>query len=102
MTPRAQIAVTADALRAAVASQAFGEAERLLSDYCRQVETVIRREPGAAENTQLAADSVSLFEWMRRSVLADAAHLAGRLASIPPRHAYRQISSQTPSWRVDG
>jgi hypothetical protein len=101
MTARAAITTTAAALRTAVEENSYGESERLLRLYCRQVEAILRAEPAAPENARLAADSSVLFQWMRRTVLAALARDADQLSRIPPRNAYAP-ASQPQSWLVDG
>ena len=79
-------------IREAVARGAFGEANRLLPEYCEQLRT--------ADELSRAKE---LLEWMLQRTQAARAHDAARLSELMSAMQYRQRPvDRLHTWQIDG
>lgn len=92
MIPPEPLSAIESALRNAVAAGAYEEAERLLSGYCKQLET-------AGE----ILHARKLLDWMFHMVSAARAHHAAHLTELSAVVPYRSPKSdRLHSWQVEG
>jgi hypothetical protein len=92
MTPPEPLSTIECTLRNAVAAGAYEEADRLLSRYCKQLET-------AGE----ILHARKLLDWMFRMVSAARAHHAAHLTELLAVVPYRSPKSdRLHSWQVEG
>ena len=91
-------------LRRLVGEQRYDEARQALADYGRALEqTLGRAPPGDPHVLQMAGEWRQLMENARRRVLAGRAHLAARLARLPPLRSYYNSQSPPPhTWELMG
>jgi hypothetical protein len=82
------------ALRAAVASGAYGEVERLLVLYRREVEQVWHATSEKAERQAIAQEVTSVLQWARHAILAARAHTQSKLIQFHRQHAYGPVGSR--------
>lgn len=75
-------------LRAAVAAGAYGEVERLLDVYRREVEQLWHATPEQAQRQAIAREVTSLLRWSRYAILAARAHTQSKLIQFRRQHAY--------------
>jgi hypothetical protein len=81
-----------NAIREAVATSAYAEANLLLAGYCRQLET---------SGELLRAKE--LIEWMLQRTCAARAHDAARLKELCAAIQYRHIApDRLHTWQLDG
>ena len=99
----ADLKALAGRLRAAVAEQRYAEAEKILEDYGRALERVVRAlPPGSPEVTALAAEWRELTESVRRRVLAGRAQTAARLERLLRSRVYGKAPARRGSWEILG
>lgn len=87
---------TGERLGEAIASGRYADADQMLGDYCRQVARI--------KDADAARQAGELLEWARRTVLAQRANLATRLARLRslPR-AYRGAAATAAhTWELEG
>lgn len=98
------LADVAARLRAAVASQAYAEAESLVPLYCALLECEFRSQPpSSAQARRVAEDARDLYQWLARTVIVDRAHCATELRQLANLSAYLQPGARTPhTYELEG
>jgi hypothetical protein len=81
-------------LRAAVASGAYGEVERLLELYRNEVEQLWHATPEQAQRQAIAQEVTSLLRWSRHAILAARAHTQTKLIQFHRQRAYAPSGSR--------
>jgi hypothetical protein len=89
--PQSQVS---NRLRAAVASGAYGEVERLLEVYRREVEQLWHATPEQAKRQAIAQEVTGLLRWARHAILAARAHTQTKLIQYRRQHAYTPSGSR--------
>ena len=107
MTGRqAGLAELAALLSRRIAEGRFEPARDALADYCRKLhDTAACLPPGDLRQQRLYSEFRDLFEETRRQVLAGRAHLALRLARLPPTDGslpYTAASAPRRTWEYLG
>ncbi len=82
-----------DRLRAAVASGAYGEVERLLDVYRKEVEQAWHAAP-KDERQAIAREVTSMLQWARHAILTARSHTQARLIQFRRQHAYSPYASR--------
>ncbi len=82
---------TVELLRAAVASGAFAEADRLLGVYRGEMEANWHAAASPAQRAAIASDVTALLEWARTATLAARSHAQSKLIHLTRRKAYAGI-----------
>ena len=91
---------TADRLRAAVASGSYGEVDRLLDVYRREVEQ--EWHAAAAEERQAIAREVTgVLQWARHTILAARSHTQSKLIQFRRQHAYAPAGASVRGFDLD-
>jgi hypothetical protein len=91
-----RLADLAARLRAAVASQAYAQAQTLVPLYCTLLESEFRAHPPASpEARRIAEDARDLYQCLARSVIADRAQYAAQLRQLANLSAYLQFGTPT-------
>jgi hypothetical protein len=88
-------------IRAAVASGAYGEVERLLEIYRREVEQLWHATPEQAQRQAIAKEVTSLLRWARYAILAARAHTQTKLIQFRRQHAYTPSGSRSRGIYLD-
>ncbi len=96
--------IAAARLRQAVARGLFGEARKILLEYCAEIGGEIRALPaGDSQVCELREESRRLFEWIYRITCAGRAHAGAQLAQLRASHPYHAPPAPRPSkWRLEG
>jgi hypothetical protein len=81
-------------IREAVAAGAYGEVERLLVVYRREVEQLWHATSEQAERQAIAQEVTGLLQWARHSILAARAHTQIKLIQFRRQHAYSPSGSR--------
>ena len=80
-------------LRAAVASGAYGEVERLLDVYRQEVEQAWYAA-AKEERQAMAREVTSMLQWARHAILASRAHTQAKLIQFRRQNAYSPYGSR--------
>ncbi len=91
-------------LRAAVTSEAYAEAERLVPTYCALLDREFRSHPpSASQARRVAEEAKDLYQWLLRSVIVDRAHCALELQRLGNLAAYLQPEARVVhTYEVEG
>ena len=95
---------TEAALRAALSTGSWGEAQKLVSAYCAQVEERLRALPGnGPEARRLSGYVKHLLRWSHNMALTGRAHLAEQISELPSLSGYatRAPSDRRQTWLLE-
>jgi hypothetical protein len=85
---------TEAAARAALSTGSWGEAQKLVSAYCVQVEERLRALPTTGpEARRLAGYVMHLLRWSHNMALTGRAHLADQISELPSLSGYATQAS---------
>jgi hypothetical protein len=88
--------------RAAITSQAWTEAERLLLELREEVEIAWAHCTTNEERCQLQSEVTSTLEWARCVAETGRAHARGKLIRMKSRRAYLDSPAQHDVVRIEG
>lgn len=88
--------------RAAIACQAWAEAERLLLELRDEVEIAWKQTTSVAERRRLESEVSQTLEWARCVAETGRAHARGKLIRMKSRRAYLDAPASSDIVRVEG
>ncbi len=91
------LADVAGRLRAAVNSQAYPEAQRLVPLYCASLQREFARHPPSSpEARRIAEEARDLYQWLARTIILDRAECATALQRLARLSSYMHTGNRAP------
>jgi hypothetical protein len=91
------LANAAARLRAAVASQSYAQARRLVPSYCAALEREFGSHASSSpEARQIAEEARDLYQWLARTVILDRAQCVTALRRLANLSSYLRTGSRKP------